>query len=93
MVDSHFTKHLLTSLYSNEKPTERKRHPLSAREQEVLRLVALGYTNQELAEHLHISIKTVETHKGRIKEKLSLSRRSDLVRYAMAEGLLDDDSP
>ncbi len=92
IVDAFFTKHLLNSLYAPKKTISKKSQPLSPREKEVLKLVALGYTNQELADKLLISIKTVETHKGRIKEKLSLSRRSDLVRYAMAEGLLDDES-
>jgi two-component system, NarL family, response regulator NreC len=91
IVDPSFTKHLLDTLYSPRKPVSKKNQPLSPREKEVLRLVALGYTNHELADKLLISIKTVETHKGRIKEKLSLSRRSDLVRFAMAEGLLDDE--
>jgi two-component system, NarL family, response regulator NreC len=61
---------------------------LTAREQEVLRLVALGYSNRQIADSLVISIKTVETHKANIKEKLQLHKRSDLVRYAMEQGLI-----
>lgn len=62
---------------------------LSAREKEVLRLVALGHTNQQIAELLVVSVKTVETHKSRIMDKLNLKNRSELVRYAIERGLID----
>lgn len=61
---------------------------LSEREKEVLRLIALGYSNQEIANALFLSIKTVETHKARIMEKLNLKKRSELVRYAMNHNLI-----
>ncbi|MCL4426681.1 MAG: response regulator transcription factor [Firmicutes bacterium] len=61
---------------------------LSERETEVLRLIAVGYSNQEIAESLFLSIKTVETHKARIMEKLNLKKRSELVRYAMSKNLI-----
>lgn len=61
---------------------------LSTREKEVLGLVALGYTNKQIAEELVISIKTVETHKANIKTKLGLKKRSELVQYAMENGLI-----
>lgn len=91
VVDPALTKSLFQSIYpaKNEKRTNKQ--SLSQREKEVLKLVALGYTNQEIAENLIISIKTVESHKARIKEKLDMTRRSDLVRYAMAEGLLEEE--
>ena len=63
---------------------------LSQREQEVLRLVALGYTNRQVADQLFLSIKTVETYRARVMEKLNLRSRSALVRYALSKGLLDD---
>ncbi len=63
---------------------------LSQREKEVLRLIAQGYTNQEIAERLFLSIKTVETYKARMMEKLSLTSRAELVRYALQRGLLTD---
>ena len=63
--------------------------PLSDREREVLRLLALGHTNQEIAQQLYISVRTAETHRAHIMQKLSLSSRAELVRYAIAEGLLD----
>jgi two-component system response regulator NreC len=63
---------------------------LSEREEEVLRLVAWGYTNKEVAGYLNISVKTVETHKTNLMEKLSLSGRSDVVRYALRRGWLSE---
>jgi DNA-binding NarL/FixJ family response regulator len=74
---------------------ERKRaevDPLSEREREVLRLLALGHTNQEIAKMLYISVRTAETHRAHIMQKLGLSSRAELVRYALSEGLLEDDA-
>ncbi len=65
------------------------REELTPREIEVLRLVALGYSNKEIADKLCISAKTVENHKTRIKERLGAQTRSDLVRYAMAKGWVE----
>ncbi|OEF96471.1 response regulator transcription factor [Desulfuribacillus alkaliarsenatis] len=56
---------------------------LTTREQEVLRYVALGYTHQEIANKLFLSVKTVETHKAHIMEKMKTKKRSDLVKYAL----------
>jgi two-component system response regulator NreC len=64
---------------------------LSQREREVLRLVALGHTNQEIADQLYLSVKTVETYRSRVMNKLNLRSRSALVRYALQRGLLDSD--
>ena len=72
---------------------ERKRaeeDPLSEREGEVLRLLALGHTNQEIAKQLYISVRTAETHRAHIMQKLRLSSRAELVRYALERGLLED---
>jgi two-component system, NarL family, response regulator NreC len=72
---------------------ERKRaeaDPLSEREREVLRLLALGHTNQEIAKLLYISVRTAETHRAHIMQKLRLSSRAELVRYALEQGLLED---
>jgi two-component system response regulator NreC len=60
---------------------------LSPREREVLDLVAQGYTNQQIADRLGLSIKTVETYRSRLVEKLGLRSRADLVRYAVDSGL------
>jgi two-component system response regulator NreC len=62
--------------------------PLSEREREVLRLLALGHTNQEIAQQLYISVRTAETHRAHIMQKLRLSSRAELVRHALAHGLL-----
>ena len=63
--------------------------PLSDREREVLRLLALGHTNQEIAKQLYISVRTAETHRAHIMQKLRLSSRAELVGYALAQGLLE----
>lgn len=61
---------------------------ITGREREVLALIALGHTTGEIARRLHISEKTVETHRAHIGEKLSLRTRADLVRFALEHGLL-----
>lgn len=61
---------------------------LSPRERETLTLIAQGYTNQEIAERLSVSLSTVQTHRAHIMEKLHLSRRSELINYAIRLGLL-----
>lgn len=61
---------------------------LSDREKEVLGLTAKGYANKEIAEQLIISVKTVETHKSNVMEKLGLKTRPELIKYAMKKGLL-----
>ena len=63
--------------------------PLSDREREVLRLLALGHTNQEIAEMLYLSVRTVETHRAHIMQKLRLTTRAELVRYAIEQGFLE----
>jgi len=65
--------------------------PLSEREREVLRLLALGHTNQEIAKMLYISVRTAETHRAHIMQKLRLATRAELVRYALSQGLLEGD--
>jgi len=63
---------------------------LSEREVEVLRLIALGHTNAEIAGQLYLSVRTVESHRAHIQQKLRLSTRAELVRYALDRGLLED---
>lgn len=62
---------------------------LTARELDVLRLIARGLTNREIAERLFLSVRTVESHRARIQRKLGRSRRSDLVDYALERGLVE----
>jgi two-component system, NarL family, response regulator NreC len=66
-------------------------HPdgLSEREVEVLRMIALGHTNSEIAEQLYLSVRTVETHRAHIQQKLRRDSRSDLVRYALEHKLIE----
>jgi two-component system response regulator NreC len=61
---------------------------LSERELEVLRMIALGYTNGEIADGLYLSVRTVETHRAHIQQKLRLGSRSELVRYALDHKLI-----
>jgi two-component system response regulator NreC len=71
--------------------TETDADPLSDREREVLRLLALGHTNQEISKLLFISVRTAETHRARIMQKLGLATRAELVRHAIERGLLVED--
>ncbi|MBA2349174.1 MAG: response regulator transcription factor [Solirubrobacterales bacterium] len=61
---------------------------LSSREVEVLRLIALGHTNTEIGEQLFLSVRTVETHRSHVQQKLSRTTRAELVGYALEHGLL-----
>ena len=67
--------------------------PLSEREREVMQLLALGHTNQEIAKMLFISVRTAETHRAHIMQKLRLTTRAELVAYAIEHGLLDEPHP
>ncbi len=62
---------------------------LSEREVDILRLIALGHTNAEIAERLYLSVRTVETHRSHIQHKLRLSTRAELVHYAIERGLIN----
>jgi two-component system response regulator NreC len=64
---------------------------LSEREVDVLRLIALGHTNSEIAEQLFLSVRTVETHRSHIQQKLRLSTRAELVDYALKRKLINTD--
>jgi len=93
---SSFTKVLLGDLSGDEEAPDEQSDKsdyelLSRREREVLRLVALGYTNRQIADQLFLSVKTVETYRSRTMEKLGLKSRAALVRYALRQGLLDDE--
>jgi DNA-binding NarL/FixJ family response regulator len=66
------------------------RKDLTDREEEVLRLIAQGHSNKEIAAKLNISVKTVESHKSNLMEKLELRSRTEIVRYAVRQGWLQD---
>lgn len=91
-IDPSLTKVILKNIYNThrkESIEEEEKEILSNREKEVLKLVALGYTNKQIANKLLISIKTVESHKARIREKLNMNYRSDLVKYAIEKGMIN----
>jgi DNA-binding NarL/FixJ family response regulator len=62
--------------------------PLSDRERDILHLLALGYTNQEIGKKLFISVRTVDTHRAHIMRKLKLETRAELVMFALANGVI-----
>jgi two-component system, NarL family, response regulator NreC len=84
----------LLSRQASAGPPDRsaRRNLLSPREREVLRLLAQGYTNQQAAKWIKVSVKTVETYRARIAQKLGLHSRAELTRYALESGLLTPDS-
>jgi len=97
-VDMSFGQHLAAAALDREQPgsglvQERSLLLLSAREREVLDLVAHGHTNQEVAERLKLSVKSVETYRARLMDKLHLKSRADLVRFALENGLFDPEKP
>jgi len=94
--DSYFSKEVSTILveHLNRPRTIKKRPegiPLTAREVEVLQLIAQEYSNPEIAEKLFISIRTVDTHRRNLLEKLGLKNTAGLVKYAISKGLLKED--
>jgi two-component system, NarL family, response regulator NreC len=86
-IHSSLTKDLIPEFKPQSVPND-VINSLSRREREVLYLLAMGYTNQEMAERLMLSVKTVETYKIRLKDKLNLHGRSELVRFAVQNGIL-----
>jgi len=74
---------------SRNSPPGGRPKPLSPREAEVLRLLAQGHTHQEAADHLGVSVKTIETHRKRLSDKLGLKSRAQLFRFAVDVGLLE----
>jgi two-component system response regulator NreC len=77
---------------SRDSPAGGQPRALSRREAEVLRLLAQGHTNQEAADHLAVSVKTIETHRKRLSDKLGLKSRAQLFRFAVEVGLLEGDA-
>ncbi len=76
---------------ASQDPSKDQGDDLSDREREVLKLIALGHTNGEIAEQLFLSVRTVESHRAHIQQKLSLTTRAELVRYALDRGLIGSD--
>ncbi len=81
----------LMERFTQEESSELEQfNSLSEREQEVLRLAAVGFTSREIGDKLIISPRTVDTYRHRAMEKLGLAQRSDLVKFALRAGILDD---
>ena len=80
---------LAQNLLPQAAPSAGKGNLLSPRERQVLQLVAEGYTNQQVADRIFVSVKSVETYRARIAQKLSLKNRADFVRYALESGMLN----
>ncbi|MFL5550295.1 MAG: response regulator [Gemmatimonadaceae bacterium] len=88
-IDPKLTAKVMGS-YSDRSPRGEAKGNLSDRESEVLRLIALGYSNKEIAARLSLSVKTIEVHKANAMRKLNITSRIDLVRYAIFQGWLQD---
>jgi len=69
---------------------EVRQRELTPREEEILRLIAQGYSNKEISSELKIAVKTVESHKANLMQKLELRNRTEIVRYAVRQGWLQD---
>ena len=90
-LDPAITERAVTQLReSGQVPHKAPNAKLTAREADVLRLIALGYVNKEVAARLNLSVKTVESHKSNAMNKLGMKSRVDIVRYAMLQDWLQD---
>jgi DNA-binding NarL/FixJ family response regulator len=89
-LDPRITGKMIKRYMRNPEDDKTANDPLSDREEQVLSLIAWGYSNKEIAARLSISVKTVETYKSRLMEKLNFKSRTDIVRYAVRRGWLHD---
>ena len=89
-LDQHLAGSLVGSMFRNRSTQLFERSELSERETEVLRLIAQGHSNKEIASQLNLSVKTVETYKTRSMDKVGLQTRTDIVRYAYHRGWLQN---
>jgi len=89
-VDSTLTARVTAGFIGREKRAKKAASQLSEREEAVLRLIAAGYSNKEIAAQLELSVKTVETHKANAMRKLDLTGRIAIVKYAVLRGWLDN---
>jgi len=88
-LDSTLTARVTAGLIGTDRRAKRPSGGLTDRESDVLRLIASGYSNKEIAARLTLSVKTVEAHKANAMRKLDLSGRIDIVKYALLQGWLD----
>lgn len=90
-IDPSITEKVLGDYRSRQSPPgSGSKNILTPREEEVLKLIAWGYSNKEIAGRLELSVKTVETHKANAMHKLGMSGRIDIVRFALLQGWLED---
>lgn len=88
-VDSELSSELIQhALPERNRAASKLTEVLSERELQVLKLVAEGFSSREIAQQIFVGVKTVETYRGRLAEKLGLTSRADIVRYALETGLL-----
>jgi two-component system response regulator NreC len=87
-VDPSMVRRLLSDEPHPPVPAANPPEPLTPREVEVLKLIVQGYTNRQIAEELNISIRTAETHRANLSDKLGLHSRVELVWYAREHGLI-----
>ena len=90
LVSSHIREQLQRNKKRPDTPTHHEPTPLTPREYQVLKMIALEYSNPEIAEHLYISTRTVDTHRRNLLEKLGVKNTAGLVKYALKIGLLDE---
>ncbi len=88
-IDPAIAGKLVASAARRTKPGREARVELSEREEQVLRLIAWGYSNKEIAARLNLSVKTIEAHKANAMQKLDMTGRIDIVRYAVLRGWLE----
>lgn len=91
--DAYFSQETIERCIKEIQEEEVNNHPLTSREEEILRLTARGYTNREISDQLFISVKTVENHKSSIMKKLRLTNRAELVQYAIEKGYMQITPP
>ncbi len=92
MIEALVKKALKDNNHNEHKNNCSDKSLLTQREKEVIHYISLGYTNQEIADMLYVSVKTSEKHKSNIMEKLNLKRRHDIVKYALNNKLVDFNS-
>lgn len=90
-LDPTMAKKLLSDSLKRLENESRANDPLTPREREVVKLIAAGKTNREIAEGLTVSINTVQTHRLHIMEKLNLHNRAELIKYAIRRGLIESE--
>ena len=88
-LDSSLTARVTAGFLGRESRSQKSAGSLSDREAEVLRLIALGHTNTEIGQRLHLSVRTIESHRAHIQQKTRRTTRAELVRYALEHGLVE----